>query len=91
MNSPKGVKSGGPERVSISCPTGGTRHDLTPITGNQSYVTFSDNINLHNINIFGIILATFLSDTNKQMYKYSRAHIHTQGHFNSIDHPLVEK
>ena len=28
MNSPKGVKSGVPERVSISCPTCGTRHDL---------------------------------------------------------------
>ena len=27
MNSPKGVKSGVPERVSISCPTCGTRHD----------------------------------------------------------------
>ena len=33
MNSPKGVKSGVPERVSISCPTCGTRHDLQQITG----------------------------------------------------------
>ena len=39
MNSPKGVKSGVPERVSISCTTCGTRHDLRQITGNQSYVT----------------------------------------------------
>ena len=29
MNSPKGVKSGVPERVSISCPTCGTRHNGT--------------------------------------------------------------
>ena len=28
MNSPNGVKSGVPERVSISCPTCCTRHDL---------------------------------------------------------------
>ena len=42
MNSPKGVRSGGPKRVSISCPTCGTRHDLHKITGNQSYVTVSD-------------------------------------------------
>ena len=34
------VKSGVPERVSI--PTCGTRHDLTQITGSQSYVTVSD-------------------------------------------------
>ena len=27
---PKGVKSGIPERVSISCPTCDTRHDLPP-------------------------------------------------------------
>ena len=39
MNSPKGVKSGVPERVNISCPTCGTRHDLTKRTVNQSYVT----------------------------------------------------
>ena len=38
MNSPKGVKSGAPEGVSISCPTCGTRHDLHKITGNQSHV-----------------------------------------------------
>ena len=37
MNSPNGVKSGFLERVSISCPTCGTRHDLYKITGNQSY------------------------------------------------------
>ena len=42
MNSPKGVKSGVPERVNISCPTCGTRHDLPIITGNQSYVTVSE-------------------------------------------------
>ena len=34
---PKVVKSGVPERVSISCLTCGTRHD-SQITGNQSYV-----------------------------------------------------
>ena len=28
MNSPKGVKPGVPVRVSISCPTCGTRNDL---------------------------------------------------------------
>ena len=39
MNSPMGVKSGVPERVSISCPTSGTHHDLPKITGNQSYAT----------------------------------------------------
>ena len=37
MNSQKGVKSGVPERASISCPTCGTRHDLPKITGNQSF------------------------------------------------------
>ena len=42
MNSPKGVKSGVPERVSISCPTCGTLHDLHKITGNQSYVTVNE-------------------------------------------------
>ena len=41
MNSPKGVKSCVPERVSISCPTCDTRHDLL-ITGNQLYVTVSE-------------------------------------------------
>ena len=42
MNSPKKVKSGVPERVSISCPTCGTRHDVSQITGKQSYVTVSE-------------------------------------------------
>ena len=43
MNSPKGVKSGVLERVSISRPIAcGTRHDLPKITGNQSYVTVSE-------------------------------------------------
>ena len=44
MNSPKarGVESGVPERVSISCPTCGTRHDLPKITRNQSNVTVSE-------------------------------------------------
>ena len=32
MNSKKGVKSCVPDRVSISCPTCGTRHDLHEIT-----------------------------------------------------------
>ena len=47
-NSPKGVKSGVPERVRISCPTCGTRHDLPQITGNQSYVTVSEQTVQHN-------------------------------------------
>ena len=42
MNSPKGVKSGVPERVSISCPTCGTRHDSRKLTGNQLYVTVGE-------------------------------------------------
>ena len=42
MNSPKGVKSCVPERVSISCPTCGTRHDLSQITGNHLYDTVSE-------------------------------------------------
>ena len=45
MNSPKGVKSGVPERVGISCTTCSSRHDpsrFTQITGNQSYVTVSE-------------------------------------------------
>ena len=42
MNFPKGVKSGVPERVSISCPTCGTRHDLHKLTKYQSYVTVSE-------------------------------------------------
>ena len=42
MNSPKGVTSGVPERVSISFPTCSTHHDLPLITGNQSYVTVSE-------------------------------------------------
>ena len=37
-----GEKSGVPERVSISCPTCVIRHDLPQITGNQSYVTVSE-------------------------------------------------
>ena len=36
-NSPKSVKSGVPEKLSISCPTCGTRHDLHQIIGNQLY------------------------------------------------------
>ena len=47
MNSPKGVTLGAPERVSISCPTCGTRHDVSQITGNQSYVTVSEQTNQH--------------------------------------------
>ena len=47
MNSPKGVKSGVPERVSISSPTYGTRHDLHKITGNQSYVTVGEQAPQH--------------------------------------------
>ena len=43
MNSPKGVKSGFLERVSISCPCG-TCHGSTNITGNQSYVTVGKQI-----------------------------------------------
>ena len=39
MNSPTGVKSGVPERVSISCPTCATRHDSLQLTGKQAYVT----------------------------------------------------
>ena len=31
LKSPRVVKSGVPERVSISCPTCGTRHDLTAL------------------------------------------------------------
>ena len=42
MNSEGGVKSGVPERVSISCPTWGTRHDLPKTTGNQSCVTVGE-------------------------------------------------
>ena len=38
-NPPKRVKSCVLERVSISCPTCGTHHDLSQITVNQSYVT----------------------------------------------------
>ena len=38
MNSPKGVKTGVPERVSISCPTCGIRNDLPQITWYQSYM-----------------------------------------------------
>ena len=49
MNSPKGVKSGVPDRLRISCPKCGTRHDLLQITGNQSYVTVSEQTIQHNI------------------------------------------
>ena len=42
MNSIKGVKSGVQERVSITCPTCGTRHDLPKITGNQLLVTVGE-------------------------------------------------
>ena len=44
MNSPKGMKSGVPERVSIPCPTSlpRTSHVLPKITGNQSYVTVGE-------------------------------------------------
>ena len=47
MNSPKGVKSCVPERVSIFCPTCGTRYDLHKITGNQSYVTVGEQASQH--------------------------------------------
>ena len=36
MNSPKGVKSDVPERVSISCPTCGIRHELQLETSDMS-------------------------------------------------------
>ena len=43
MNSQRGVKSGVPERVSISCPTCGTRHDYRKKkNGNQSCVTVGE-------------------------------------------------
>ena len=41
MNSPKGVKSGVPARMSNSCPTCGTRHDL-PLDKDPSCV--ADNV-----------------------------------------------
>ena len=41
-NFPKLVKSGVPERMSISCPTCGIRHDLLQMTGNQSCVTVGE-------------------------------------------------
>ena len=37
MNSEKGVKSGVSERVTISCPTCGTRHDLPKTELSVSY------------------------------------------------------
>ena len=40
------MKSGIPERVGISCPTCGTRHDLSQITGNQPYVTVNKPFNI---------------------------------------------
>ena len=40
---PPELKSTGvPERVSISCLTCGTRHDVAKVTGNQSYVTVGE-------------------------------------------------
>ena len=48
MNSKKGVESGVPERVSISCPTCGTRHDVRKTTGNQSCVTVGEQTVQHN-------------------------------------------
>ena len=47
MNAPKGMKSCVSERVSIFWPTCGTRHDLLQITGNQSYVTVSEQTITH--------------------------------------------
>ena len=47
MNSQEGVKSGVPERVSISSPTCGTRHDSPKITINQSYITVVEQIIQH--------------------------------------------
>ena len=44
-----GVKSGVPDRVIIFCPTCGTRNDLLKITGNQSYVTVSEQTKPFNI------------------------------------------
>ena len=42
MNSPNGVKPGVPERVSISCPQVAPVTIYPKITGNQSYVTVSE-------------------------------------------------
>ena len=42
MNSPKGVKSDVPERVSISCPICGTRHALPKTTGSPQCVTIGE-------------------------------------------------
>ena len=56
MNSPKGVKSGVPERVSISCPTRGTRHDLPQITVNQSYVAVSEQTTIQHNHILKEII-----------------------------------
>ena len=42
-----GVISGVPDRVSISCPTHGTRHDLPKTTGNQPCVTVGEQIVQH--------------------------------------------
>ena len=57
-NSPKRVKSCAQERVGISCPTCGARHYVPQITGNQSYVTVSEQtiqIMWHRGVIFGTI------------------------------------
>ena len=40
MNSPNGVKSSVPERVSISCPTCGIRHHSAIITGNMRLMSY---------------------------------------------------
>ena len=49
MISPKGVKSGVPEIVSISCPSCGTCHNLPQLTENQLYVTVSEQTIQHNV------------------------------------------
>ena len=47
MNLPKGVKSGVPERVSISCSTCGTIHESHNIFGNQACIIFSEQTRQH--------------------------------------------
>ena len=52
-NSQKGVKSGVPESVNISCPTCGTRHELPKTTGN--------NMRAEGVGLYSIVPEVYVS------------------------------
>ena len=64
MNSANGVKSYVLERVSISCPTCCTRHDLPKTTGKKLYVTVSEYMSGDHVGTMRELFDTVFANVN---------------------------